>query len=58
MNNSLQTEKARGNVEEWLGRVEAAMFQSVHDLLAIGLSDLSEMTKSAWVLSHASQVFI
>ncbi|XP_073976967.1 dynein heavy chain at 16F isoform X2 [Rhodnius prolixus] len=53
-----KTEKARGNVEEWLGRVEAAMFQSVHDLLAIGLSDLSEMTKSAWVLSHASQVVL
>ena len=48
--------KARGNVEEWLGKVETAMFLSLWRLMKAAIVDFQEYKRSTWVLRHASQV--
>jgi len=48
--------KARGNVEEWLGKVEESMFVSLRRLLRHAISDYEQKPREDWVLLHASQV--
>ena len=48
--------KARGNVEDWLGNVEAAMRQSLRKLLKSGWQDYDEQPRKEWVMDHAGQV--
>ncbi|XP_037090817.1 dynein heavy chain 6, axonemal-like, partial [Pollicipes pollicipes] len=50
--------KARGNVEDWLGKVEEAMFTSLRRCMKQALVDYGELTKEAWVTTHPSQVVL
>ncbi|KAF0301061.1 Dynein heavy chain 6, axonemal [Amphibalanus amphitrite] len=50
--------KARGNVEDWLGKVEEAMFTSLRRAMKQALLDYAEPSKEAWVTSHPSQVVL
>uniref|UniRef100_T1J4J2 AAA+ ATPase domain-containing protein n=1 Tax=Strigamia maritima TaxID=126957 RepID=T1J4J2_STRMM len=48
--------KARGNVEDWLQRVEESMRQSVKKAIRMALSDYGEKAFEIWVVSgHCSQ---
>src|SRR5699024_3896967 len=48
--------KARGNVEDWLGKVESSMFISLRRLMKASLIDYNESARTEWVLRHASQI--
>ena len=48
--------KARGNVEDWLGKVEESMFKSLHKLIRGAMHDYELKWLEDWVLLHASQV--
>lgn len=49
--------KARGNVEEWLGKVEEAMFTSLRRLCKAAIADYQGKPRTDWVIAgHASQV--
>ncbi|XP_069845209.1 dynein axonemal heavy chain 6 isoform X1 [Dipodomys merriami] len=51
--------KARGNVEEWLGKVEEAMFSSLRRLCKAAMADYQGKPRTEWVISgHASQVIL
>ena len=51
--------KARGNVEEWLGKVEEAMNVSLKKLTKIAVQDYLTKTRPDWtVAGHASQVVL
>ena len=52
----LQGLKARGNVEDWLGKVEDAMFSNLRRLVKYSISDYERKEREEWVLCHASQV--
>jgi len=48
--------KARGNVEDWLGKVEESMFFSLRKLVRTAMTDFEARSREEWVLLHASQV--
>ena len=48
--------KARGNVEDWLGKVEESMFFSLRKLVRSAMTDYEQKSREDWVLIHASQV--
>ena len=48
--------KARGNVEEWLGKVEESMVNTLRKLTKYAISDYEEKTREEWVTCHPSQV--
>jgi len=50
--------KARGNVEDWLGKVEESMFFSLRKLVRAAMTDFEQKSREEWVLQHASQVDI
>ncbi|XP_071825285.1 dynein axonemal heavy chain 6-like isoform X2 [Apostichopus japonicus] len=50
--------KARGNVEDWLGKVEEAMVVSLRRLTKAALIDYEERPRTEWATCHASQVIL
>ncbi|XP_022090689.1 dynein heavy chain 6, axonemal-like isoform X2 [Acanthaster planci] len=50
--------KARGNVEDWLGKVEEAMVVSLRRLTKAALGDFEQRPLEEWVTRHASQVVL
>lgn len=50
--------KARGNVEDWLGKVEEAMFSNLRRLTKFAIGDFEQKTREEWVLCHCSQVVL
>ncbi|XP_047672459.1 dynein axonemal heavy chain 6 isoform X2 [Tachysurus fulvidraco] len=51
--------KARGNVEDWLGKVEESMFTSLRRLSKAAISDYESKKRADWVSAgHPSQVVL
>nr|XP_015200901.1 PREDICTED: dynein heavy chain 6, axonemal [Lepisosteus oculatus] len=51
--------KARGNVEDWLGKVEEAMFSSLRRLSKAAIADYQNRPRVEWVVAgHPSQVVL
>uniref|UniRef100_A0A5F8HIF6 Dynein axonemal heavy chain 6 n=1 Tax=Monodelphis domestica TaxID=13616 RepID=A0A5F8HIF6_MONDO len=51
--------KARGNVEDWLGKVEEAMFTSLRRLSKAAIADYQSKVRIEWVVAgHPSQVVL
>nr|KAF6328674.1 dynein axonemal heavy chain 6 [Pipistrellus kuhlii] len=51
--------KARGNVEEWLGKVEEAMFTSLRRMCKAAIADYQSKSRIEWVIAgHPSQVIL
>ncbi|XP_044515237.1 dynein axonemal heavy chain 6 [Gracilinanus agilis] len=51
--------KARGNVEDWLGKVEEAMFTSLRRLSKAAIADYQNKVRIEWVVAgHPSQVVL
>ncbi|XP_063473624.1 dynein axonemal heavy chain 6 isoform X8 [Symphalangus syndactylus] len=51
--------KAQGNVEEWLGKVEEAMFTSLRRLCKAAIADYQGKLRTDWVVAgHPSQVIL
>ncbi|XP_060075174.1 dynein axonemal heavy chain 6-like [Ylistrum balloti] len=50
--------KARGNVEDWLGKVEEAMFSNLRRLTKAAIGDFEKRPRKEWVVSHASQIVL
>ncbi|KAH0628434.1 hypothetical protein JD844_009589 [Phrynosoma platyrhinos] len=51
--------KARGNVEDWLGKVEEAMFTSLRRLSKAAIADYQTKERVEWVVAgHPSQVVL
>ena len=48
--------KARGNVEDWLSKVEEAMVLSLRRLTKAALLDYEQKPRTEWATCHASQV--
>lgn len=49
--------KAQGNVEDWLCKVEKAMFSSLHRLSKAAIADYQVKSREEWVVAgHPSQV--
>lgn len=43
-------------MEDWLGKVEEAMFSNLRKLTKAAVTDYERKTREDWVLDHASQV--
>nr|CAH7756356.1 unnamed protein product [Callosobruchus chinensis] len=50
--------KARGNVEDWLGKVEESMFLSLRRLMKLSLSHYMSVSRTEWVVCHANQIIL
>lgn len=50
--------KARGNVEDWLGKVEESMFTSLRKLMKVAIGDFLSRSRVTWVVSHANQIVL
>ncbi|XP_039271711.2 dynein axonemal heavy chain 6-like [Styela clava] len=50
--------KARGNVEDWLGKVEEAMVTNLRKLTKLSMSDYMQKEREVWCVQHASQVIL
>ncbi|CAI2733353.1 unnamed protein product [Schistosoma spindalis] len=50
--------KARGNVEDWLGKVEEAMFTNLRKLMKIAINDFESLHREEWLKSHANQIVL
>ncbi|XP_063073303.1 dynein axonemal heavy chain 6 [Engraulis encrasicolus] len=51
--------KARGNVEDWLGKVEEGMFSSLRRLSKASIADYQNKPREEWVVAgHPSQVVL
>lgn len=50
--------KARGNVEDWLGKVEESMMSSLKKLTKVSIAEYDMKPREEWVTQHASQVNI
>ncbi|VDO08408.1 unnamed protein product [Rodentolepis nana] len=48
--------KARGNVEEWLGKVEEAMVVSLRRSMKQALLDFDKMSRADWLVAHPNQI--
>lgn len=50
--------KAQGNVEDWLCKVEEAMFSSLRRLSKAAIADYQTKSREEWVVAgHPSQVY-
>jgi dynein heavy chain len=60
MNDSelLQGLKTRGNVEEWLGKVEDGMFNSLKRIMRNCLTDWHSMEREDWIQKFPSQCIL
>ncbi|XP_015429803.1 PREDICTED: dynein heavy chain 6, axonemal, partial [Dufourea novaeangliae] len=50
--------KARGNVEDWLGRVEEAMFSTLRRRMKQGIKDLDAKGRQQFLSMHPSQIIL
>lgn len=50
--------KARGNVEDWLGKVEESMFISLRKLMKISIMDYLGRSRVEWVVCHPNQIIL
>ncbi|CAH1962387.1 unnamed protein product [Acanthoscelides obtectus] len=50
--------KARGNVEDWLGKVEESMFLSLRRLMKLSLGHYMTVSRTEWVVCHANQIIL
>lgn len=50
--------KARGNVEDWLGKVEDSMFTSLRKLMKYAIADYLSRPRVSWVVCHANQIVL
>ncbi|VDL92757.1 unnamed protein product [Schistocephalus solidus] len=48
--------KARGNVEEWLGKVEEAMVTNLRRQMKQAIADVYSMSREEWLTSHTNQI--
>lgn len=48
--------KARGNVEDWLGKVEDSMFSSLKRRMKLAVKDFDNRGREACIPAHPSQV--
>ncbi|MBN3302923.1 DYH6 protein, partial [Amia calva] len=54
----LKTVQVRGPVEQWLGNMETAMFNTMKRHLKLGMMDWNPLEFKKWVLSHPGQVVL
>ncbi|THD19232.1 Dynein heavy chain 1 axonemal [Fasciola hepatica] len=50
--------KARGNVEDWLGKVEEAMFVNLRKLMKVAIHSFESSERDEWLRSHANQIIL
>ncbi|XP_012153033.2 dynein heavy chain at 16F [Megachile rotundata] len=50
--------RARGNVENWLGRVEEAMFSSLRSRMKEGIKDFAAKGRGLFIYMHPSQIVL
>jgi dynein heavy chain len=50
--------RARGNVEEWLGKVEEAMFSNLKKILKQSLNDFENSLREEWITRWPSQIIL
>nr|CAD7400728.1 unnamed protein product [Timema cristinae] len=50
--------RARGNVEDWLGKVEDSMFGSLRRRMHMAMKDHRRRSRKKWILSHPSQIVL
>ncbi|CAH8497721.1 unnamed protein product, partial [Dicrocoelium dendriticum] len=50
--------KARGNVEDWLGKVEEAMFTNLRKLMKIAINSFESAGRKDWLRSHPHQIVL
>ncbi|XP_076248728.1 dynein heavy chain at 16F [Calliopsis andreniformis] len=50
--------RARGNVEDWLGRVEEAMFSVLKKRMKMGIKDLDAKGRELFIFMHPSQIVL
>lgn len=50
--------RARGNVEEWLGKVEEAMFSNLKKTMKASLSDFENSVREEWLTRWPSQIVL
>ncbi|KAF5287317.1 hypothetical protein FQR65_LT02190 [Abscondita terminalis] len=50
--------KARGNVEDWLGKVEDSMFTSLRRRMKQSLGHYYKVPREEWVCSHPNQIVL
>ncbi|KAF2878695.1 hypothetical protein ILUMI_27474 [Ignelater luminosus] len=50
--------KARGNVEDWLGKVEESMFISLRKRMKYALYHYGQVAREEWVCSHPNQIVL
>lgn len=50
--------KARGNVEDWLSKVEEAMFASLRRIMKGSIQDFLSRPRKEWVLDHPNQIIL
>lgn len=48
--------KARGNVEEWLGKAEESMVTSLRKSMRQALLDVDTMSRDDWLVAHTNQI--
>ena len=56
--NKVEPAKANGSVEKWLVEVEAAMFESVHDVTARGIEAYSQTPRIDWIVQWPGMVVL
>lgn len=52
----MQGLKARGNVEDWLGKVEEAMVVNLRKSMKQTIADVSMMDRETWLKAHPNQI--
>lgn len=50
--------KARGNVEDWLGKVEESMFLSLKKRMKSAIRDYTQRSRESWVVDHPNQIIL
>ena len=50
--------RARGNVEEWLGKVEEAMFVNLKKILKQSMTDWDNSDRETWLTRWQSQIIL
>ena len=56
--NKVEPAKANGSVEKWLVEVEAAMFESVHDVTARGIEAYTQTPRIDWIVQWPGMVVL
>ncbi|XP_049864535.1 dynein axonemal heavy chain 6 [Schistocerca gregaria] len=49
---------ARGNVEDWLGKVEEYMFLTLRKRMKFAIGDHNNSEREVWVVSHPAQIIL